>query len=155
MTAPSAIRAHVSPGRLRIRIRERGGDTAFFRKVEEALSSLPEVREVETNPRTGSVLVSHSTEPEAIEAFGRERALFEVSTAPRLRVAPRRRLETGVKSLVQNEAQRGWVRLETVGVVALLGAAIYQVRRGILLPPAQALLEQALRLSTVIMRARR
>lgn len=152
MTAPSATRSHRSPGRLRLRIPGRSKDHAFFRRIEKSLSELPEVFDVETNPMTGSVLVKHSTDAEVIETFGREQDLFDV-TSGRSVTAPRQ-LQARVEKVVRREEKRGWPRTGIAGVVALVGAAIYQIGKGHLLPPAVTLLESAFRASLSMIRRR-
>jgi Heavy metal associated domain 2 len=57
--APLARVAHALPGRKRLKIEERRGDEAYFNTVEKALSESPGVVAVETNFRTGSVIVHH------------------------------------------------------------------------------------------------
>jgi hypothetical protein len=52
--------AHSLRGRTRFRVRGRRHDKQFFGEVERRLSSVPEVKSVEADPRTGSVLVHHT-----------------------------------------------------------------------------------------------
>lgn len=54
---PEARVAHVTSGRLRVKIPDRRGDEPFFRTVEDRLAGWDSVERVETNPLTGSVLV--------------------------------------------------------------------------------------------------
>jgi len=60
MMTPLARMPHALPGRTRIRIDEKRGDEAYFANVKEELEACPGVSGVETNSRTGSVLVRHT-----------------------------------------------------------------------------------------------
>ena len=55
-------RAHVVhhlPGRVRFRVPGRRGDHGFFAQVAGDLEALRGVRQVDTNPATGSILIRH------------------------------------------------------------------------------------------------
>jgi hypothetical protein len=78
--APVARVVHALPGRKRLRIEEKRGDEAYFAAVEKALSDSPGVDAVETNCRTGSVLVHHQpSEPSALQ-HAEEQGMFQLAT---------------------------------------------------------------------------
>jgi hypothetical protein len=78
--APLARVVHALPGRKRLKIEEKRGDEAYFNTVEKALSDSLGVLRVETNCRTGSVLVHHRPgEPSALQR-AEEQGLFQLAT---------------------------------------------------------------------------
>jgi Heavy metal associated domain 2 len=58
-TSARAYVAHRTPTRVRFKLPAQRNDRAFFRSLELRLSQRPGVRSVETNPATGSVLITH------------------------------------------------------------------------------------------------
>lgn len=60
--ARSAIISHRTPGRIRIKIPSAKADPEFLEQARAALSALPGVIEVSSNPLTGSLLVLHLPE---------------------------------------------------------------------------------------------
>lgn len=78
--APLARVVHALPGRKRLKIEEKRGDEAYFNTVEKALSDSPGIVRVETNCRTGSVLVYHRRdEPSALQ-HAEEQGLYQLAT---------------------------------------------------------------------------
>jgi cation transport ATPase len=78
--APLARVVHALPGRKRLKIEEKRGDEAYFDAVEKALSDSPGVLRVETNYRTGSVVVHHRPdEPSALQR-AEEQGQFQLAT---------------------------------------------------------------------------
>lgn len=55
--AETAIVAHQIPGRVRLRIPARRGDTDYFAQLSDACSHLDTVEKVKANPSTGSLVV--------------------------------------------------------------------------------------------------
>lgn len=78
---PLAEIEHRIPGRMRLRLRERRGDAAFFERLAEGLGSVEEVRAVRVNPDTASLLVEHEAEDSALLEAARRRRLFEAAPA--------------------------------------------------------------------------
>lgn len=77
--APVARMAHALPGRKRLKIEEKRGDEAYFTTVKKALGDSPGVVAVETNCRTGSVVVYHRPdEPSALQQ-AEEQGLFQLA----------------------------------------------------------------------------
>jgi hypothetical protein len=77
--APLVRVAHALPGRKRLKIEEKRGDEAYFAAVEKALSDSPGVVAVETNCRTGSVLVHHCPGETSALQRAEEQGLFRVA----------------------------------------------------------------------------
>jgi hypothetical protein len=60
MTAKAVI-VHQIPGRIRIRIPEKRGDSAYFLELSEKLAGIDNVQNVKTNAATGSVVIEFSS----------------------------------------------------------------------------------------------
>jgi hypothetical protein len=82
MTLPVAHLEHAIPGRIRIRVPGRRGDTAYFGRVVEHLQRRIEGASLRASATTGSLLVLHQSEPAAIAALGREEGLFDLPVNP-------------------------------------------------------------------------
>ncbi len=88
---PVAEIEHRIPGRIRLRVRARRGDPAFFVRLEAALAAVPGVRNVRANPQTGSVLIEHGGDEKAVLARARDQGLRTTEPTdklPALRPAP-------------------------------------------------------------------
>tara|TARA_B100000614_G_C14499859_1_gene474219 strand:+ start:430 stop:873 length:444 start_codon:yes stop_codon:yes gene_type:complete len=79
---PEAFIGHRSPGRLRLKLPDHKGDSSFFARVAETIAALPMVTAVRVNPLTGSVLVLHGGDADAILAHGDEAGLFALARRP-------------------------------------------------------------------------
>jgi hypothetical protein len=73
---PVAQIVHAIPGRARLRIVERRGDTVFFASVASGLSTIPGVHKIEVRSLTGSILIQHGAPLERIGAAAQEARLF-------------------------------------------------------------------------------
>lgn len=60
MTAASAVIVHRIPGRIRLRLQEKRGDTDYFTALSEEISNMPAIDAVKVNPMTGSVVIHYS-----------------------------------------------------------------------------------------------
>jgi len=147
----SAFVIHELPGRLRLRIPEKRSDPAFFADLAERLSECPGVTGVKPNALTGSVLLFHAAETSAsdVTRFAEQTALFSVkpssATAARtLGQQAAKGLDAFDRSLTA--VSGGWVDLQSVCFLLLLGLGVHQARRGQLLSPAAPLLWEAIRL---------
>ncbi|MGJ0451722.1 MAG: hypothetical protein ACR65T_00600 [Methylocystis sp.] len=130
---PLAQVAHAMPGRARLRVADRRGDTAYFASVSKGLSAIAGVRNVEVTPLTGSVLIQHSGPLARIGVAAQEARLFVVGEAPH---AARETPEVSIDPKV-------------VAALALFAAALWQMSKERVLPPAITLLWYATRLSGV------
>ncbi|MCP5373710.1 MAG: hypothetical protein H6907_18430 [Hyphomicrobiales bacterium] len=83
ITEPPAARVvHAINGRLRLRVPDRRGDTAYFERAVQVLGAGAGVRGVRANPVTGSLLVVHEATTDAVTALGEAQGLFRVAPAP-------------------------------------------------------------------------
>jgi hypothetical protein len=121
------------PGRARLRVADRRGDAAYFASVAKGLSAIAGVRAVEVAPLTGSVLIQHSGPLARIGVAAQEARLFVVGEAPQ---APRAAPEVSIDPKV-------------VAALALFAAALWQMSKESVLPPAITLLWYASRLGGV------
>jgi hypothetical protein len=78
--APLARVVHALPGRKRLKIEEKRGDEAYFSTVEKSLSESPGIVAVETNCRTGSVVVYHHPDESSALHAAEEQGLFQLAT---------------------------------------------------------------------------
>jgi hypothetical protein len=122
--AAEASVAHDSPGRLRLKVPERRGDLAFFARLGAALAEAPGVRAVETNARTGSLLILHD---------GAHRPPLEWAAGQGL-LRPAERPFSPVPARPEREPDWRTVAAVLVGLLALL-----QLLRGQALGPATTL----------------
>lgn len=130
---PHAFVAHMTAGRLRLRIPERRNDDAFFVAVRQRVSEWPGIDEVRVNPLTASVLVFFGDAAVAL-AYARQSDLFEIRKAEPARPAvlladgayhKARSLNSRIRRLTG-----GVVDLGSLMLLALLLAAIYEIYRG-------------------------
>jgi len=144
MSSPEALLVHDTPGRVRLRVAEKRGDRAYFLAAQRALSSCPSVRHVSVSPLTGSLLILHSGELSALASFARDQAVFELSPKPLPDTfssiqAEVRRLDTRLRA----GSQERW-GVAGLTFFGLLGASVWQLTQGRVLPPTLTLLFQAL-----------
>lgn len=130
---PLAQVAHAMPGRARLRVADRRGDEAYFASVAKGLLAIAGVRAVEVAPLTGSVLIQHSGPLARIGVAAQEARLFVVGEAPQ----PAR------------VAQDISIDPRALAALALFAAALWQVSKEHVLPPAITLLWYAGRLGGV------
>jgi hypothetical protein len=142
--APLARVVHALPGRKRLRIDEKRGDEAYFATVEQALNDEPGVVAVETNCRTGSVVVHHRTdEPSALQ-HAEEQGLFRVSpeAGPSAFAAPSVAASappTGKASRPKPKAARtNGAKLRPLIIMGWVGLGIAQAIEGNIAVPAIA-----------------
>lgn len=137
--ASDASITHNMEGRLRIRVPSKKRDEPYFAAVKDVLSAVEGVDEVEVTPQTGSVLVFHHTDTEAITQAGASKDLFKINPAPEVRNTM---LHDSVSAQVGKindrikELSEGGVDLRGLAFIALLGTGIYQIARGNFTAPA-------------------
>ena len=117
---PVAELVHAMPGRARLRIIERRGDTVFFAAIATGLSALPGVHRVDVRPFTGSIVITHGPPIAGIGAVAQEAGLFAL-----VEVA---------------EEPAAWPELpidaRVAATVGLGLVAVWQLLRGQVFPPA-------------------
>lgn len=117
---PIARLVHTMPGRARLRIVERRGDTAFFTTIAAGLSAVSGVYRVDVRPLTGSIVIAHGPPIARIGAAAEQAGLFALD-------------ET-----IEEPAE--WPELpidaKTAATIGLGLVAVWQLLRGQVFPPA-------------------
>ncbi len=67
------------PGRLRVRVPDRRRDAAFFAAAAAHLAACPGITAVEANALTGSLLIAHTVDAEAIDGYAHAGKLFTLA----------------------------------------------------------------------------
>jgi hypothetical protein len=139
---------HELPGRTRLKIYSRRGNTEYFRGIGQRLSGCPGVIWLRANPRTASLLIGHAVPFSQIAAFAKEQELFLLAAnkVNRRRRSPYRQV---VENLEQVNVRftrftHGQWDTRSVLLIAILGLSVVQTARGQILVPAMALWFQAL-----------
>jgi hypothetical protein len=141
---PQAFVTHQIRGRIRLRVPTMRNQVSYFESLRQRLSTLPGLRRLTTNTRTGSVLIEHSGEMEALESIGARLELFEVGPRPHPHsmndffYAMAAKQDSFLKSVSD-----GRVELSSVAIVALTGLGISQIVKGFALPAGWTLLWNA------------
>jgi len=143
--------AHLSAGRLRLRIPDRRRDEPYFRTVAERLSGWDTIDDVEVNPLTASILVHFADRDALFAEMERRNDLFTIAAEPtengdagnRILLTDRitRLWKDGDKAL--RRVSGGSTDLRSAAFAVLLAAAAYQLMRGQIFPPAGSLLWDA------------
>lgn len=138
---PVAQLVHELPGRIRLRVPARRGDTRYFAEVSETFDLCRAVLVAETNPRTASVLIHHEGEPRTVWSFAHEQALFvpesPENVAPRVMdraIADARQIDSWFRS-----SSGGDLDLGSVMTLGLVGLSALQLMRGNVLAPSVTL----------------
>lgn len=144
---PDAYITHAIQGRVRIRIPDRKGDAAYFSSLRDklaALSELPGIQRVEANPMTGSILVTHTFDPQTLD-LGLVAQYSEFNNLFRLRTTAQPDPPSASGSL--NKSPRkgngngggltgGDIDGGMLAILGLLGIAVIQLSRGNIMIPA-------------------
>ena len=145
---PQARVEHVTPGRVRLRVAEQRGQSAYFETVRSRLGQEPAVRGVQVNARTGSVLLDLQQPVDWPGLFARasQLGLFAVVMPPVGGTAPpRSRPDLGPLGRLGRLAEPGSSGGTALAMALLVGAAI-QGWRGQVAAPAVSLAWYALQL---------
>lgn len=140
---PAAHLIHHTRERIRLRIPERRGETAFFEKVVGELAGYPGIDRIETNPVTGSVLLSPAVELAPLAEKAERIGLFTLAASATATTLP---LAAGLARGFQDlngqlrQLSAGHLDLASLGFLALVGAALLQLQRGNVLGSASTLL---------------
>lgn len=144
---PEAQITHAIPGRLRLRVPERKGDVEYFARVEQELRGIEGVSDVTCNPLTGSALIRHRSEREAVLAAASERDLFgRLSDQPPVSLLDTAIGRTEGLERTISDITEGQFHLFELLFTGLIFAAIIQTLRGRFLAPATTLLSYAVTL---------
>jgi hypothetical protein len=139
-----AVLVRSSPGRARLHIDNRRGDERFFKEAAAVVLEHPMVREVRASSRAGSLLILHQGELESVLSHATQRELFDVETHPATPIA---RVRGSIDALDDGIAKHSddTLNLGKVLFVALLGATVWQVRKGYVLPAGLTVFNYALK----------
>jgi hypothetical protein len=151
---PIASLAHQSQGRSRFRISSRRGDAAYYERVRVLLSQLPGVRNLEVNPRTGSVLVEHRLDPDDLLRFAKSNDLFTLADERPVAARSAGTLGAVVERFAGldrkiAEATAGTLDLAGLTFLFFAGAGLVQLARGQALAPASTLFWYAVSLAVL------
>jgi len=136
---PHAYVTHAVPGRTRIKVPSMRGDPQFFDDAAACLGECHLVQSLHTDPRTGSILLSHTGAWRDVAEFGEARRVFEL-------------LPNGGPHLVDDgggEDNRARHYRPTIAAILLL-FALHQASRGQIFAPATSYVWDALRLLRII-----
>lgn len=99
---PVAKVEHAIPGRLRVRIPSKRGDTSYFRDVTQRLSEHSGITGITANPATGSILIAHESGEPSIIQHAVDLGLFAIEAVldPERRIPPNTAQLWGPLSLV-------------------------------------------------------
>ncbi len=137
---------HATRGRVRIKIPDRKGDSAYFSSLKEklaGLSELPGIQRVEANPLTGSILVTHTLDLPASD-LALVAQYSEFNNLFRLRVSPpdHTPVSGGLEQTLRETKGKvggltgGEIDTGMLAILGLLGIAIVQLNRGNIMIPA-------------------
>lgn len=136
---PRAYIVHQIRSRLRLRIPEKCQDQDYFASLEERLSVLPQLTEVEVSPVSGSVLLLHPFHPfETVRSELENLELFELIDTKPPAVTPMEAVTARIArtdSLI-NEISSGGLDLRTVAFLFAMLMTLLQAARGNFTGPA-------------------
>jgi hypothetical protein len=134
--------AHESAGRLRFRVAERRGDAAFFERIAAMLARCPGVQTLRVNPLTGSVLIHHESQTDAIVEFARTHELFETKPVRSRRTSPSHRAANTARRVDASLQERtgGTWDLRELAFVVLAASGLVQIARHNIWPAGVSLL---------------
>jgi hypothetical protein len=136
---------HLIPGRVRLRIPSRHGDSNYFTLLHKKLAALDGVQLVVVNPSTSSLLIRHSLAVNRLIEYAKAKNLFEVT--PDRPSAPVSDIISGHARSVEQHLRAlsfGRLDLSSLGFLVFLCLAIMQIIRGQFLAPATTLLWYAI-----------
>ena len=142
---PHAHIDHHLPGRTRLRVPSRRGDGAYFARLCAVLDATEGLRVLACTPMTGSLLLAHAGQLHELGELAQQAGLFELDPGPQQRASVLQSARAaGVRMDQQlREASAGRLDLRALAVTGLLGASLFQLRRGQYFPSALALLLDA------------
>lgn len=133
---PNAYITHATQGRVRIKIPAKKGDSAYFASLRDklaALSELPGIQRIEANPLTGSILVLHTLDPDAID-LGLVAQYSEFNQLFRLQQPSVK--QTPVPGNKASGRVGGEIDPKLLAILGFVGVAIIQLKRGHIMMPA-------------------
>jgi hypothetical protein len=140
--------AHAVPGRTRIKIPAKRGDSLFFAKLESGLLRCPDVASVQTNYRAASILITFSAEGSlaSVDHYARQHRLFNLENEP----LPLKTVgelisdQVGQVNRLVGTGSRGHLDIQSIFFLLFLGLGLKQLWRGHIMQPAIPLLWRAM-----------
>ena len=139
MMAPLARLAHSLPGRKRVKIDEKRGDAAYFATLEKELAGYQGVVAVETNPLTGTALISHVTEDTSLWDYAGEHELFQLEkNETAARTPPRPAITGGTRTAEHKSYTKSGRRsgIRWLIFLGMMGMGVVQAIEGNIAIPA-------------------
>jgi hypothetical protein len=129
---PEALLAHSSPGRLRVKVPAYRKDTAVLEGLCGHLRNSPGVYSAEANPITGSILILHETNAEAITEYARSQGLFSLRVEERIKPEVQRIVTSTVASVDRSlrRLTSGDMDIRMASVLLLIAAGLFDLLQG-------------------------
>lgn len=137
---PDAYLSHAIPGRLRVKIPSKKGDSRYFDDVCTQMSGYEGIEKVAVNALTASILVIHAVDSKKIAAYAERNNLFrmeDVKPFEKQTYISRKVSETfkDVNSRVI-VSTKGFANVPDLVLLALVGLSAIQISRGNFTAPA-------------------
>lgn len=133
--ATNAVIVHRIPGRARLMVRGRRGDTAYFSDLSESFSRLGNVQRARTNPTTGSLTLEFIGDLESLLRQAEETDLLTVTESILPESGPAWPVVRSSAHPINLVSGRNVNRMYMVGCMLVVIGAI-QAIRGEWFPPA-------------------
>lgn len=143
---PVATIAHQVRGRMRLRIREKRQDHAYFEETCVCLEALPGIDQVLTNSNTGSIVILHELQDnDELQARIHKTGLFALTADTKPQAPAIEPLRSGLSDIgyLLREGSSGSVDLRTLAFLGMMGLTLHQIMRGQVLGPALPMLWNA------------
>jgi len=138
---PFAFVSHQVDGRVRLRVPDMRRQDEYFERMRQRLASLPGLRRLTTNTRTGSVLIEYAGQLEALEELGPRLGLFRLENRPHPHsISEWLYTATSKPDHLIKRLTDGRVDAAGVTAIALAGMGISQIMKGHALPAGWTLL---------------
>ncbi|MEW6140853.1 MAG: HMA2 domain-containing protein [Thermodesulfobacteriota bacterium] len=135
---PEAYVAHCIPGRLRLKIPSKKGDSAYFSTLAAGILECPGVKNAAVNSLTGSLLLECEVDAATLSAYAKKQSLFSVRRAlPRhksLFVTVGEAFKNYNRRLVQ--LTNGEFDIPSLVFLSLMISGVVQILRGNIAMPA-------------------
>jgi len=137
---PDAYLSHAIPGRLRVKIPSKKGDSCYFDDVHTLMSEYEGIEKVVVNALTASVLVIHAVDSKKIAAYAERNNLFrmeDVKPFEKQTYISRKVSETfrDMNSSVI-VSTKGFANVPDLVLLTLVGLSAIQISRGNFTAPA-------------------
>ena len=135
---PEAQIGHMMPGRLRLKIPARKGDSNYLGAVVKELASVPGIEKVSMNPDTASILIIHKLEMGELKKNLTSSDYFRLAQLPEAQTAKLgpgslhgdvKRCFSGVSSEIERLTGRT-LNVSEMAFLGLLGAGTLQIGSG-------------------------